>query len=69
MQAPGLAHPGCIWPLDLLAIHEHRIHALLEERDEARKRLHERQRLRIKPGDVGIGLLPHTQRPYDASPL
>jgi hypothetical protein len=34
MLAPRLARPRCIWPLDLLALHENRVHALLEARDD-----------------------------------
>src|SRR5262245_42010876 len=63
MLTSGLARPRGVWPLDLFAIHIDRVYALLEERDESRDRLHERQRLWIKPGDVGIDLLAHAQRP------
>ena len=40
-----LTRPRRVWSLDLLTIHKDRIHPLLEERDEARDRLHKRQKL------------------------
>ena len=63
MLASCLARPWRLWPLDLLAIYEDFVHALLEERNEARDRLHKRQWLWIIPGDIGIDLLANAQRP------
>src|SRR5690348_4424573 len=63
MLAAGLARPRRVWPLDLLPVHEDLLHSLLEERDEPRDRFHKRQRLWVIPGDIGIDLLAHAQRP------